>query len=154
MNREEMYLIALKALTHEVVEKHDDAFNFVSQLADTDDGLALAMIVWIDAYIDHCLDGKLEYKCAPGASYLSTASGEITGADAVPFPIRFAGELVVARAERSQELWEAAMNKLPNGPDPLTGECVLAVLNVCANSIRRLPRGALLPTDRRPPSPN
>lgn len=119
----------------------DKASRYMQRINDEcgPNSLPYALMAWCDALADHATGG------APGPRQVAVkgmdyASGAIT--DEVPARIRWAQDVVKARAEMDEAAFTATVDELTQIEDGKErGSYVGAVLEVAALSIRGLPRG-------------
>jgi hypothetical protein len=105
------------------------------------EGLSVALRAWCDTYADHSTGGQ------PGVptvniNFIRTDTGQLDDqrSERVPPEIRWAGELLRARAALDQERWSELLAELPDDGEAI-GDHVFAVLKGVALTINGLPRG-------------
>lgn len=126
-----------------LADKMDAAANYVVRVSDEcgGEGIYLALMAWIDAYADHATDGQ-PVRSRARMAFIRADTGQLDGeeSDRLPPEIRWAGQLVAARASLKEERFNELIAEMPtNGAE--IGTYVLAVLQVVAQTINGLPRG-------------
>lgn len=105
------------------------------------EGLGAALLAWIDAYVDHATDGA-PTRARPRMAYINTETGALDREDSgsLPDEVRWAGQLIGARAAMDEQRYVELLAELPDEGFEI-GERVLTVLRLVATTINGLPRG-------------
>lgn len=104
-------------------------------------GVLLALLAWIDTYVDHVTDGEGAQRLAPGTIFVEASTGRIDEADSARLApeVRWAGDLIHAGAVR--DMREFAHLMLHSGSNEDAGRRVMMVLELVTETIKMLPRG-------------
>jgi hypothetical protein len=109
------------------------------------EGLAQAVILWCDAYVDHARGGQPRTNL-PVKLIFMEEDGEQATVDQVPPELVWAGRLLAARCAWDRDTFIALLSTVPDGED---GRWVVALLQVVTSVMRRLPRGYGMPETSR-----
>lgn len=110
------------------------------------EGLARAVLLWCDAYVEHALDGRRADGGIPTVLTFRTPNGRDLDVDETPPAAVWAGRPLAARCARDVDTFTSLMTSVPDGMD---GQWVMALLDVVACSLRNLPRGFSRPSEPR-----
>lgn len=136
--------LASRTLAACQADRWDDASALLTRIVEEHggDGVCLALTAWCDAYADHATDGLTgdePVHAVDGMNYMNAKTGAM-GAESMPDRIRWAGEMITARAAMDRDWWLALLADTGAHPH-LLSERVWAVLECVALTTTRLPRG-------------
>ncbi len=142
--------LAFAALRAAQANKWETATDYVKRISDEcgGEGLSVALRAWIDTYVDHATDGDHSPR-AGRLAFVNTEDGkaETSDAERIPDRIRWAGQMIEARAAKDQAAWSNLVAAMP--ADGLEiGRYISAVLEVCVQPIGGFPRGFASPEAR------
>ena len=105
------------------------------------EGLATALMAWSDAYTEHATEGR-DHRVMPRINFINGQTGQLDDqeSDRIPARIRWAGQLIAARAGMDEPRFSALLEELPEDGLEI-GRYVLAVLEMTSESVNGLPRG-------------
>ena len=98
-------------------------------------GLQVAVLGWADTYIQ-TLHPEHQYGRPFAIAWRdleSTTPDAVLGAADVPAPVRWAGQIIAARAANDPDTYVALMQAPAEGAD--LGECIMALLTVVAANV-------------------
>ena len=123
--------------------RQQKAADLVKRISDEcgGEGLCTALMAWIDTYADHATDGQ-PGRARPQMAYINESTGELDDekSDRLPEEIRWAGQLIAARAAMDQPKFRSLIDVMPTDGKEI-GDYVMAVLLTIARTINGLPRG-------------
>lgn len=143
MEFEKVRELAHRTLNAAIDEKGQQVIREYLDALQDGQGLAGAMICWVDLMLDHAADGQPVDVDVDGMIGYNYDTGEIT--PNLPAPVAWAGELIKARANKDDSAVTALFRQVADREDGYEqGQYLLAVLNVTAYTIRGTPRGYTL----------
>jgi hypothetical protein len=98
------------------------------------DGLLAAMLAWTDTFIHHRIGAFVSDKPV-ALAFQSVETGEIESADEVRPEIRWAGQMITARATDDKATWDALLGAVPQDPKVI-GAHVGALLETIVLGLR------------------
>lgn len=135
--------LAAAAWQYALADKYESAGRMVKRISDEcgGEGLAVALRGWCDTYADHARDGAEDIRPSQ-VNFIRTDTGQLDREDSerVPDDVRWAGQLIAARAELNQERWSELLAALPDDGAAI-GRHVIRVLEMTAGTVNGLPRG-------------
>ena len=135
--------LASAAMQAALASKHDSAVSYLQRINDEcgGQGLYVALMAWCDAYADHATGGA-PTPARVNMSFIREDTGQLDdeNSDRLPPEIRWAGQIVAARAALDQDRFDELITKMPDDGAG-RGDYMGAVLLTIANTINGLPRG-------------
>lgn len=136
------FRLASNALAAARVHQWDAAGRYTQRLVDEcgSDGFQQAVLAWIDTYLSAA---GITEGCAVRPVFLNVDSGELdTDADKVRLDVRWAGRLIMARANDDEPTYRALIGALPYETDQAAcSRAIGALLNMCATGLNHLAAG-------------
>lgn len=99
-------------------------------------GVCRALIAWADTMIRYTAGGPAEDGQQVHLAFMQAETGRVHGADEAPPAVRWAGQLIAARAARDEQAWHALVDALPADGN-VVGDHVAAVLQVVTATLTR-----------------
>jgi hypothetical protein len=105
------------------------------------EGIMTALMAWCDWYADHATDGNAG-KARPRMKFINAKTGELDDerSDRIPEHVRWAGQIIAARAALDEPKFMALINAMPEDGAQV-GRYVMGVLECVATTVNGLPRG-------------